>query len=294
MIDKQLRDYSRAKRMISGGINLGELPAVTLPAGKPLTELDALAVVTNLMIETRARAGPDPAAGRVAGAPRTGFRARRPFSRHGWRLFDEDYAAFEAAWTRAEQSLLAPGDWLVAPPAGRCAARQRTRLPADEQAQHGRQRARSQASAMRWFGEAIAHNNDDAEALWGFGTAATRLDRIWTWPEDALVAGLPAGARERGRSRCRWRISKPANNKPEAMIPYLKDTIRFANDRRYATMGRRHAAGDAGVHRRARRSTRRTASSVSNTKRCVAEYEKKYGKAKKKKKPADYFFLPSN
>jgi len=31
--------------------------------------------------------------------------------------------------------------------------------------------------AMRLYGEVIAHDNPDVEALWGFGTATLRLDR---------------------------------------------------------------------------------------------------------------------
>ena len=52
-IDKQLRDYSRNTSMTSGGIELGECRAVTLPAGKPVAELDALATSSTLMLTTR-------------------------------------------------------------------------------------------------------------------------------------------------------------------------------------------------------------------------------------------------
>ena len=53
VIDKQLRDYSRNTSMASGGIAIGEIRAVTLPAGKPVAELDALANIIDIMLATR-------------------------------------------------------------------------------------------------------------------------------------------------------------------------------------------------------------------------------------------------
>jgi hypothetical protein len=41
--------------------------------------------------------------------------------------------------------------------------------------------------AVKWFGEAVAHNNADIEALWGFGTAAARLNQNLDLAEAALV-----------------------------------------------------------------------------------------------------------
>ena len=57
---------------------------------------------------------------------------------------------------------------------------------------------------MRWFGEAITHNNEDVEALWGFGTAATRLDKDLDLAEQALLAAYkraPASAGHRHVAR---------------------------------------------------------------------------------------------
>jgi hypothetical protein len=172
-IDKQLRDYSRNERMMSGGMNLGELPVVTLPVGKPVAELDALATIADLMLETRL--APDRIRPLVESLTRREPNSARPaiLAARLARL-DDDPKAFDAAVTRAT-SLLSAGDWL-----------QRRKLASvmlayaldfrPTNTRSSEDSERDLTSAMRWFGEAITHNNEDVEALWGFGAAATRLD----------------------------------------------------------------------------------------------------------------------
>ena len=52
-VDQALRVYARNKNMASGYVTLGDVPAVTMPAGQPLAEADALEVITNILIDGR-------------------------------------------------------------------------------------------------------------------------------------------------------------------------------------------------------------------------------------------------
>ena len=51
--DQLLRSYARQSRLSSGAMDLGEMPTVTLPAGTPLDEMDTLAMLANVMLESR-------------------------------------------------------------------------------------------------------------------------------------------------------------------------------------------------------------------------------------------------
>ena len=80
---------------------------------------------------------------------------------------------------------------------------------------------------MRLYGEVVAHDNTDVQALWGFGTAATRLDKNLELAEQALLA---AYARAPVSAEIAMSLAnlKGRQQDPEAMIPYLKDAARHA------------------------------------------------------------------
>jgi hypothetical protein len=275
--DKQLREYSRNKRMMSGGINLGELPAVTLPAGKPVAELDALATITDLMIETRL--APDRIRPMVESLTRREPNSARPaILAARLALFEEDDKAFETAVTRAA-SLLAPGDWLV--------RRNLASVLLDSALDFRPMSKRSTedsdrdlTKAMRWFGEAIAHNNEDIEALWGFGTAATRLNKDLELAGDALVLAYRQAPASADIAMSLANL-KARQQQPEAMIPYLKNTIRFANNRsmaKWAVETLREMQEYIAERDRVDAENRKQREEYEKMR---AEYEKKYGKAKK-------------
>jgi len=278
-IDKQLRDYSRSKRMMSGGLDLGELPVVTLPAGKPVTEIDALATITNLMIETRlapSRIRPmvESLARREPNSARPAILAAR------LALFEDDEQAFDAAVTRAA-SLLAPGDWL----ARRNLASVLLDSALDFRPMSKRttlDTERDLAKALRWFGEAIAHNNEDIEALWGFGTAATDLNKDLDLAEDALVLAYRQAPASADIAMSLANL-KGRQQQPEAMIPYLKDVVRFANNRSMAkwAVETLHEMQEYVAERE--RVDAQNRKQREEYEKMRAEYEKKYGKAKKRK-----------
>jgi hypothetical protein len=277
-VDKQLRDYSRNKRMMSGGLNLGELPPVTLPVGKPVAELDALATITELMIETRL--APDRIRPMVESLARREPNSSRPAVLAArLALFEEDDKAFEAAVTRAA-SLLAPGDWL----ARRNLASVLLDSALDFRPLSKRTTEDSErdlTKAMRWFGEAIAHNNEDIEALWGFGAAATRLNRDLDLAEDALVLAYRRAPASADIAMSLANL-KGRQQQPEAMIPYLKDTIRFANNRsmaKWAVETLREMQEYVAERDRVDAENRKQREAYEKQ---LADYEKKYGKAKKK------------
>jgi hypothetical protein len=277
VIDKQLRDYSRNTHMMSGAVQLGELPVVTLPAAKPVAELDALAAITDLMIETRL--APDRIRPMVESLARREPNSARPaILAARLALLEEDEGAFDAAVKRAT-SLLPAGDWL--------ARRELASVLLDSALDFRPTSQRSTedserdlASAMRWFGEAITHNSNDVEALWGFGTAATRLDKDLDLAEQALVL---AYQRAPGSADIAVSLAnlKGRQQQPEAMIPYLKDTIRFASNlstRKWAT--ETLADMEEYVAERARVDAANRKQREDYEKK-LAEYEKKRKKAKK-------------
>ena len=134
--------------------------------------------------------------------------------------------------------------------------------------------------AMKWFAEAITHNSQDIEALWGFGAAATELDRNLDVAEEALVA-----AYKRAPASAEIAVAlanlKSRQEKLEEMIPYLEDTIRYATD-----LGMRRWAADTLLETR-KYIEERNQYEAENKKRReeyekqLADYEKKHGKKRK-------------
>jgi hypothetical protein len=271
--DKMLRDYSRNTNMSSGAIKLGETPTVTLPAGKPLTENDAYAVYINLMLETRGL-GPDRVRPLVqALARREPSSARAAIFEARLAAIDEDNAAFASAVDKAEKSLV-DGDWESRRELAAALLNNATEWsPLKERSAADSERDLKRA--LRLYGQAVAHNNADVEALWGFGTAATRLNQNLDVAEEALIA-----AYRRAPSSAMIAMSlanlKGRASEPDGMIPYLKDTIRYAND-----LGTKQWAVDT-LKQMQSYIAQRDAQKAEYEK-TLAEYEKKYGKTKKKK-----------
>jgi len=277
-IDQQLRAYSRSTNLHSGGLALGEVPEVVLPPGKPVAELEALAIVADLMIETRL--APDRIRPLVESLTRRApDSARSAILAARLALYDEDQKAFDAAVARAT-SLMPAGDWL--------SRRELASVLLDSaldfrptSTRNTEDSERDLTSAKRWFGEAITHNNEDVEALWGFGTAAMRLDNDLELAEQALLAAykrVPANA----NIAMSLASLKGRQQKPEEMVPYLKDTIRFANNRsmrKWAAETLIETEEYLEERDRAEAENRKQREEYEKTR---VEYEKKYGKPRKK------------
>jgi hypothetical protein len=270
--DKMLRDYSRRTDMGSGAITVGEVPPVTLPVGKPLSENDAYAVYIDLMLETRS-IGPDRVRPLVeALARREPDSARSAIFTARLAALDEDNAAFTAAVDDAEKSLV-DGDWEARRELGAVLLANATEWsPLRERSTADSERDLKRA--LNLYAKAVEHNSADVEALWGFGTAAVRLNQNLDVAEEALVA-----AYKRAPSSAMISMSlanlKSRASEPDAMIPYLKDTIRYATN-----LGTRRWAVETLEHTQQYIARRDEANAEYEKK--VAEYEKKYGKAKKK------------
>jgi tetratricopeptide (TPR) repeat protein len=277
-IDKQLYDYSRRSTLSTGGLKVAQAASLQLGAGVPLSEVDAVARIADLMLETRVapdRIRPlvESMARREPDAARTAILAAR------LALFDEDYKGLDAQVSRAT-SLLTAGDWL----SRRELAVVLLDSALDFRPMTPRSTAESQReleSAMRWFGEAITHNNTDVEALWGFGTAASRLDKNLDVAEQALLA---AYQRAPGNADIAMSLAslKGRQQQPEAMIPYLKDTVRFAYNletRRWASDQLEELERYVAERQKVDEENRKQREEYEKMR---AEYDKKYGKAKKK------------
>jgi tetratricopeptide (TPR) repeat protein len=276
-IDELLRKHSRNSDMHSGGVSLGAMAEIELPPGKPMADLDALALVADLMLETRLqpdRIRPviDSLASREPDSARASIFAAR------LAILEENDAAFDAATARAEKQLK-PGDLHGRRELGSVL------LESAQDFRPGNKRSTEQSEkdlkrAQRLFGEVIKVETQDIEALWGFGASATQLNTHLDVAEQALVTAykrMPANA----NISVALANLKGRQDKPEEMIPYLKDTIRYASD-----LGLRQWAADT-LKQMEKWLAERDKVDEENRKqreayeKQMAEYEKKYGKKKK-------------
>jgi hypothetical protein len=198
--DARLRAYSRSNKMYSGGMSLGDVPEVTLPAEKPVTDLDALALIADLMLATRqsperTRPVVESLARREPSSARPAILAARLAH------LEENNAAFDAATNKAE-SLLGTGDWQGRRELASVLLQNAQDFRPTNERTSG-ETEQDLKRAMRWFGEAIKHNAEDVEALWGFGTAAaqlntnlrSRLPSPQRWTSPGCPPRCPAGCR---------------------------------------------------------------------------------------------------
>jgi tetratricopeptide (TPR) repeat protein len=278
-VDESLRNYARKGRMSSGALDLGAVPEVTLPPPQPMSDGDALAALIDVMLVTRR--DPDRTRPLVESLKRREpDAARSHILAARLAFFENDYPAFEAAVDKAA-TLLKPDDQ-----AGR---RELGTVLLNSASDYGRlntrtteQTDRDLKRALRWFAEAVERNNDDARALWGLGTTLTRLDSQLDLADTALQAAyqhVPASA----AIATSLANLKHRQEKPEEAVRYLNDAIRFADDlslRRWATESLERTQEYIAERKRIDEENRRQREAYEKQ---LAEYEKKYGKQKKRK-----------
>jgi tetratricopeptide (TPR) repeat protein len=225
-IDKRVRASLLKESHRQAVIRLDAVPQVKLGPGEVLGEMDAMSLLAEVMLESdapsdRIRTLLESLQRRDPNVARTSVLVAR------LALGSEDYAAFDRAVDEAESALPA-GDW-----------EQRRRLARvlldcglSVNPTSARTRAQARADmqrASKLFGEAIVRNDHDAEALWGFGTAAARLDTQLDEAERALLRArelAPSNA-DIAKSLARLKLRQ---DQPEAALPYFKDVIRYTSD----------------------------------------------------------------
>jgi tetratricopeptide (TPR) repeat protein len=278
-VDNQLRSFSRSRNIASGALALGETPAVNLGAPKPLSEFDSAATFANLMLDSRfspERIRPlvESLGRRDPNAARAAILAAR------LALVSDDNAAFDAAVAKAEAAL-APGDWeqrrelaSVLLASGSESGVMSSRKSEDMN--------RDVERAFKWFSAALNHNSDDVEALWGFGTAATRLGKNLDVAELALLNAyrdMPSSP-EIAMSLAHLQMQQ---DKPDAAIPFLEDTQRLAMDlqtRRWATDTLKQTRDFIAERDRLQAESRRQQAAYEKAR---DEYDKKHAKSSAKK-----------
>jgi hypothetical protein len=277
-VDRQLRAYSRNTRMDSGSLNLGEIPAFELGEGKPVAEPDVLAQIID--INFHIRAGTDRLRPLIESfARREPKSARTAVFKARLAHYSDDHAAFDRAIDEAEAALT-PGDWQ----SRRALALALLTSALDSNPLNTRNSADSERDmkrALRWFGEALTHNIDDVESLWGLGTAATRLHESLDLAEEALLAANKSAP---GNASIAVSLANLYSEKdePEKMVPFLKDAIRYATDlrtRQWATDSLQRVEAYLAEKEKVDAKNRKQQEEYE---RALAEYEKKYGKRKKK------------
>ena len=277
-INGKLRSYARKSNMNSGAIELGAVPEIILPKAEPLSEVDGLAVLIDVMLATRL------APARIRPLVES-MKRRAPDSARSYILaarlaeYDDDSAAFEAAVTRAE-SLLAADDWLSQRQLGSALLASANDFNPTS-TRTTKETDRDLKRALKWYSKSVEKHNADAEALWGLGTVLTRLDRDLDVADMALRSAyekVPASA----SISVSLANLKGREQKPEEMIPYLQDTIRYASDlstRRWATETLEDTETYVAERKKADEENRKQREEYEEKR---AEYDKKYGKPKKK------------
>jgi tetratricopeptide (TPR) repeat protein len=278
-VDAKLRAYSRSNRKNSGALDLGVVPEITLPQGQPLTDADALAALIDVMLATRR----DPGRTRVLveslkrrepGAARSHILAARLAE------LEDESPAFEAAVEQAGK-LIKPDDQVgrrelatVLLSSANDFSRMNTRSTEDTD--------RDLRRALKWFSEAVERNYEDPKALWGMGSTLTRLNLDLDLADTALQA-----AYERVPASAAIALSlanlKSRQEKPEDAVRYLKDAIRYADDlrlRRWATDTLERTQAYISERNRVDEENRKQREAYEKQ---LADYERKYGKPKKKK-----------
>jgi len=276
--DDLLRKYSRNNHMMSGATQLEGLPEVKLPPPKPVSETDALAIFVDVMLETRM--GPDrirplveSLQRREPDAPRSHILAAR------LALAAVDKAAFDRE-TAAAEAALGPDDW-----------QQRRELAGTLLESADGRNSLSISSeqedielkrAFKLYGEALAKTHEDVEVLWGFGSTATRLDQNLDLAEQALVAAYRRSP-SNGNIAASLASLKGRQDDIEGMIVYLKDAERFATNlgmRQWATSTLNEMQAFLVRRKQVDEENRRQREAYEKQ---LADYEKKYGKVKRKK-----------
>ncbi len=277
-IDARLRAYSRKGNMMSGGMNLGEVPEFTLPQPVPLSDGDSLAALIDVMLAThrdpeRVRPLVESLQRRESAAARSYILAARLAE------LANDSPAFEAAVDKAGK-LLAADDW-----SGRRDLATVLLTSADDMSAKSTRTTddtnRDLKRALKWFGEGVQRNREDAKSLWGLGTVLTRLNVDLDLADTALQTAyqqVPASA----AIALSLANLKSRQEKPEEMVRYLKDTIRYASDlgtRRWATETLDEMQAYIAERDRVDEENRLQREAYEKQ---LADYEKKYGKQKKK------------
>jgi hypothetical protein len=277
--DQRLRNYAHDIHMKSGAVQLTSLPQVTLPAPQPLNRADAIAVFVNVMLETRA--APERVRPLVDSLLRLEPGSARPHILASRLALETNDGATYVKETQAAEAAMAPGDWrqrrdlgnvLLASAIGFFASSDR----AENQSQ------RDLTRAFEWSAEALVHNSTDIQLLWQFGTAATRLDRNLDLAEQALVRAYKRAPSNASIAASLAELKRQQDD-IEGMLPFLEDTVRFATDlemRRWASTTLQQMR-DYLVEKK-RIDAENRAQHEAYEKR-LAEWEKKYGKGRKKK-----------
>ena len=234
-VDRKLREYAKSARMNRGAITIGEIAPVNVPRGQPLSDVDAMATVADLLLDSDAPR--DRVMPLIQELDRSDSSKARPAilqARLAQRGRDND--AFDSAVAQAEASL-GQGEWLQRRELGYLLLT--NGLVAGQMGSNRGDAAIANdvSRAKKLFADAVAYNKEDVQSLWGYGAAAVFLGKDLDQAEASLLA-----AYERAPTNADIAVSlanlKGRQHDPDGMIPYLEDAARFANDlqvRRWAT-----------------------------------------------------------
>jgi tetratricopeptide (TPR) repeat protein len=222
-VDQQLRAYSRRKGYNVGSIRIGTATPLTMGAGRPLGDVETLTTIADVMLEMRL--APD----RIRPLIET-VSTLDPASVQNAlltiRLANQagDDALFQRSLA-ALTPLLAADDWRSRKVLGTVLLDRFNEGDADRLTTP--QGKAEMERALQWFDEALTHNPGDVESLWGYGSAATYLNKELYLAETRLQA---AYMKVPGSADIALALANlyGVKGEPQRMIPLLEDVIRLA------------------------------------------------------------------
>jgi tetratricopeptide (TPR) repeat protein len=224
VVDGQLREYSRRSQMYAGQLKVEDAPAIVMSPGRPLSDVEALIAVADIMLVTNAppdriRTVIDAAETKAPGSTSVEILKLR----HA--LWTEDSVEFDRL-KKALPEQLPEDDWQTRKAlaltlvkrlyeAGPLSNIKGSELDADAN------------QAMELLERVLGQQTDDVEALWAYGVAALRLRKQL---DVALPRLQKAYAKVRSNAEVAMSVATAYGMRGELkeMVPYLQDTVRLS------------------------------------------------------------------
>ena len=224
IIDSQLREYSRRSQMFAGQMKVDDAPAIVMSPGRPLSEVEALVAVADIMLVSNAP--PDKIRLLIEAADRKApGSASVETLKLRQALWTEDSVEFDRLKKALPESL--PEDDWQTRKAVALALVKRLYEAGPLSNIKGSELDADAAQAMELLDRVLSQQADDVEALWGYGVAALRVSKQI---DVALPRLQKAYTKVRSNAEVAMSLAMAHGMRGELkeMVPYLLDTIRLS------------------------------------------------------------------
>jgi hypothetical protein len=222
-IDGKLREYSRRSQMFAGQMKVDDAPAIVMGPGRPLSEVEALVAVADIMLVSggppdRIRLVIDAADRKAPGSASVEMLKLRQA------LWTEDSAEFNRLKKALPESLR-EDDWQTRK-AVALALVKRMHEAGPMSNIKGSELDADAVQAMELLDRVLSQQADDVEALWGYGVAAVQVRKQL----DVALPRLQQAYAKVRSAEVAMSVAMAHGTRGELkeMVPYLQDTIRMS------------------------------------------------------------------